>query len=353
MGNLSQTSAIMSLITFLQNIGSAIDFDKFPVTAKIKKWAGALKNLITLIATAVLSFFAVVFLIPGLLGLCEWSRRLRLKLKSILKKLTFTVFALFLDIFYVPILTYFLQIIYSTSVQCPEGYYWGAYRGEDALLKTKGHCIPCGPILKYKYPGIQNFINDQVSPNTSASVFRKFTKFMSNNPGILEETFNALNASLDPYSEITKTCPYLCSGNPVRVVKSEPSIYFDYQILPTYTLFLYWAIAFVMIGCPVLYFFLINRARKQFKTMAAYGDSKEYRWHCLMIRVETVGAKFCKDLTYFNPYWAIVKILCFTCYYIGKLCTQKHHWLSSSFTHSDVYIDISSPTIFCISQQHY
>lgn len=56
MGNLSQTSAIMSLITFLQNIGSAIDFDKFPITTKIKKWAGALKNFIMLIANNTLDY---------------------------------------------------------------------------------------------------------------------------------------------------------------------------------------------------------------------------------------------------------------------------------------------------------
>ncbi|EAY18077.1 hypothetical protein TVAG_305970 [Trichomonas vaginalis G3] len=466
----------MSLITFFQSIGSAIDFDRFPVTAKIKKWAGVLKNFITLIANGAIGYlnshdfrlimaliilvlsavtfipsfmsglkhrylplrlmiyipaiapllaifylelkiyvqllififsplfffvirffackcwrnvfddikyapteedlhkqktliinnfnpdeylktvresiqirepklyldllkiiaaiglfvasyfsrktifvvipcalFGVILFIPGVLGLCECSRKFKYKIKAILKRLTFTVFTLFLDIFYIPLLTYFIQILYSTNVQCPPGYYWGSFRAIDTLLKTQGHCIPCADTLRLKYPGYEGYMNTHSTRigNVDEKMLREdFQQYLANNSGIYKDSFNTINSTFqEGYAPSYELCPHLCSGSPIRVVKTEPSIYFDYDILPIYTIFLFWAVAFIMIGCPVLYFVLIYRARKEFKTIPAYGDSKEYRWYCLMRRVDTVGAKYCKDLTYFNPYWGIVKIL--------------------------------------------
>ena len=56
MGNLSNTNAIISLITLFQNIGSAIDFSKFPVTAKVKEWAGSLKNFLNLLQNKTIGY---------------------------------------------------------------------------------------------------------------------------------------------------------------------------------------------------------------------------------------------------------------------------------------------------------
>lgn len=50
MTKLSKTSAIISLITFLQNIGSVLDFKKFIVSPKVQKICGFFKNLISVIA---------------------------------------------------------------------------------------------------------------------------------------------------------------------------------------------------------------------------------------------------------------------------------------------------------------
>lgn len=182
---------------------------------------------------------------------------------------------LLLNILYIPLLSYFFQLAYVTTTQCPAGYYWGSFIGDTVIQKTTAHCIPCSYTLKQKYPGIEGYLNDLVYPDLSSFIKYKFKRFVSNNPEIYYDTFNGTNNTDYEYSYAM--CPQLCSGHPVRIIKYEPSLYFDYDILPKDVLLFLWGIVFVMIGCPVLFFVLVYRARSEFKTILAYGETKENR----------------------------------------------------------------------------
>ncbi|EAX99487.1 hypothetical protein TVAG_413050 [Trichomonas vaginalis G3] len=245
----------------------------------------------------------------GIFGSCKLTRAAKITNKIGFNRIFLLLFTYALNALYIPILDYFIKIVYNTGVTCPEGYYWGVYRGKDTFLKADGHCIPCGYTLKQKYPGIESFLNDFVQPNSNNFTYSLFTKFLSDNPGILNETYDALNYTMDGLNESSNMCPHLCSGSFIRIMKDQTSIYFDFETKRYFMFFICWVIAFVLLVIPVLYYLLIYRARKEFKTLVAYGDNKDDRWECLLERVETVGVTHLKDYNYSNPYFAVFKIV--------------------------------------------
>lgn len=216
---------------------------------------GAAKVIIPVIAFPV----AVVFFVIYVLRLFQCGRVFITKTKAFLRRWGLRLLLMALDLLYIPILTCLIGMMTPAKIGCPPGeyLYYMVKNSENPIYPFVNHTAECRPC---------------------------------------REEFELLSDQ----------CQRKCSGEKLLRMKESPDLLFANDVVYISGGIILYVIGAVMVGLPILWYYIIRRNKKFINMVNVYGETAELKWATLIHRMKTQGTFLFEDFAPKQAFWGVV-----------------------------------------------
>ena len=219
---------------------------------------GFLPDIVRVILPIILLPFGFIFWISFMLQMFPCGRKFIVWFKQFIRRWGLKLLLLALDVLYIPIIQCLVYHMTPSRQGCDPGYYlYYERKGEsflDPFINKTVECLPCA-------------------------------------------------------RKVTDVCVEMCSGIKELRMKSSPALLFKDDVwgimggIVIYTFFI------IMVGVPLLWYFLVKRNSGFVKHINVYGSTAEYKWVALTNRLRTTGIFIFEDFKHDKSYWCVLLII--------------------------------------------
>ena len=219
---------------------------------------GQIPDIVRLILPIFLFPLGFIFWINFMLKMFSWGRKFIVLLKQFIKRWGLRILMLVLDILYTPIIQCLVYHMTPSYQGCQEGFYLFYKRtGEDLFdpfINKTVECLPCA-------------------------------------------------------RQLTGVCVEMCSGEKQLRMKSSPALVFTEDVFQIMGGVIIYTFVIVMIGIPLIWYFLVKRNSGFVKHINVYGSTSQVKWMALTNRMHTTGIFIFEDFKMERCYWCVFLLI--------------------------------------------
>jgi len=214
--------------------------------------------------------FSIILLADFFMHLCACGRRAITAFKNFCKRWGLRILMLFLDLLYIPILTYLVANLIPKKVGCPAGQYLYYDHGStttDPLFSFVNHSAVCKPCW-------------------------------------------------ETLANVSSVCQKACDGHEDLRMFDAHNLLFVQDELKTFGGVLIYSVVAILIGIPGLWSVIVVRNVNFIKRINVYGKTKAAKWIALVNRMRTTGiflfCNFADSYSKWNIWLQFVKLVVMT-----------------------------------------